>query len=105
MEGNEKVRLLGIDAPEKGERCFEESKKFLEDLLLNKGVELEFEKEKKDLYGRTLAYVFYNSTLINSFLVKNGLAYSYMITGLRYEEEIRNAEKFAREGRIGCLWK
>ena len=50
--GNESVRLLGINAPEKSEKYFEESKEFLEGLILNKSIRLETGYPLKDKYQR-----------------------------------------------------
>ena len=52
---SEHVRLLGINTPEKGEFMYDEAKGFLESLVLNKTVTLEFVKNKYDKYNRTLA--------------------------------------------------
>jgi len=106
LEDGTKVRLLEIDAPEKGERCYEEAKTRLEELVLNKKVRLEKDKEDKDRYGRLLRYVFIDCSLINLVLVKEGLAYSYIIEpNVKYMDKILDAEKFAKEFKIGCLWK
>lgn len=80
LEDGRKVRMLGINAPEKGESFYDEAKIFLEDKILNNTVYLEFGKEKTDLYGRTLAYVFYGKN-INLELVENGLANFYFPSG------------------------
>jgi endonuclease YncB( thermonuclease family) len=69
-EGN--VRLLGINSPEKGEYLYGESKNFLESLILNESVYLEFGKDKTDKYGRILAYVFLNGKNVNMESVKEG---------------------------------
>ena len=52
------VRFLGINTPEIGEIYYSEAKEFLEEIVLNKTIKLEFGKEKYDLYKRILAYVF-----------------------------------------------
>ena len=52
------VRFLGINTPERGEIYYSEAKEFLEEIVLNKTIKLEFGKEKYDLYKRILAYVF-----------------------------------------------
>ncbi len=76
-----KIRLLGINAPEKGENYYEESKNFLEDMVLNKTIVLEYGSRKHDKYGRVLAYVFLDNVNINSLLVKKGLANPYYPLG------------------------
>lgn len=54
-----KIRLLGIDAFETGQKPLgEASKKFLSNLLLNKKVCVELDTQEKDKYDRTLGYVF-----------------------------------------------
>jgi micrococcal nuclease len=79
--GNITVRLLGINTPERGEMYYEEAKKFLEGRVLNKTIELEYGKEKIDMYGRTLAYVYYNGELINREIVKQGYGNYYFPQG------------------------
>lgn len=75
------IRLLGINSPEKGESLSLEAKEFLESQVLNKTVFLEYGKDKKDRYGRTLAYVFVNGKNINLEIVRNGFANPYFPSG------------------------
>ena len=103
LENGEKVRLLGINAPEKGQKCYFEAKKRLEELVLNKIVKLE--GNKKDKYGRLLRYVWINSTLVNLQLIKEGLAISYFFEEDNYTKIFEDAEKYARINSIGCLWQ
>lgn len=69
-----KIRLLGIDAPEKAQPCYEEAKNFLKKLIENKTVKLEYDKIKKDRYGRLLAYVWINDTFVNREMLIKGFA-------------------------------
>lgn len=61
---DERVRLIGIDTPETKregspvEYCGPESTKFTAALLDGKKVRLEYDAEKRDKYGRLLAYVY-----------------------------------------------
>ena len=61
--GVERVRLIGIDAPEvdhdgNWDECWaEESKAFVSDAIVDRGVWLTFDAECEDDYDRTLAYV------------------------------------------------
>ncbi len=89
--GNESVRLLGINSPEKGEAYYDKAKIFLEDLILNKSVRLEYGKPKYDKYGRTLAFIFISNTNINIELVRVGLANVYILENKKYENDLRNA--------------
>ena len=44
----EEIRLIGINAPEKGEKCYEEAKEFLEYFVLGKEITLERDVEDKE---------------------------------------------------------
>ncbi len=81
-KGNrESVRLLGINTPERGEVLYDEAKRFLEELSLNKSVRLEFGKDRYDRYNRTLAYIFVNEFNINKEIVRQGYANIYFPSG------------------------
>ncbi len=75
------IRLLGINTPERGEKYYNEAKKFLEELILNKTVFLEYGKERKDKYNRTLAYIFLKEENINVKLIEEGFANYYFPSG------------------------
>ncbi|MFH1711576.1 MAG: thermonuclease family protein [Nanoarchaeota archaeon] len=62
LDNGDVVKLIGIDAPEPGGKYYEESKRFIEFLIINKSVTLEKDLEDKDSSGRLLryAYVDYN---------------------------------------------
>lgn len=81
MEDGEKIRLIGINAPEVGhngepEMPFgEEAKKYLKEKITGQKVRLEFDVDEKDVHGRTLAYAYLeDGTFINEDLVRNGWA-------------------------------
>ena len=104
IEG-EPVRLLGIDADERGYPCYSAAKKRLEELLLNKEVYLERDETDKDQYGRYLRHLFLNGRNINLQLVEEGLAVARFSAGnVKYKKEIIDAERQAREGKTGCKW-
>jgi endonuclease YncB( thermonuclease family) len=102
--GGEHIRLLGIDADERGYDCYFEAKKRLEELVLNKEVELEKDETNKDQYDRFLRYVILDGENINLRLVIEGLAIARFYDDRRYQKEIMAAEKIAREVKIGCKW-
>ena len=86
------VRLLGINTPERGERGFLEAKVFLENLILNKSVVLEYVGPREDKYGRILAYVFLEGGNINLKLVENGFGNYYFYDGRDiYSEDLEEA--------------
>ena len=106
IETGEKVRLLGINAPEVGEKCYEEAKKRLKELIEGKKVKLERDVKDKDQYGRLLRYVFVDDSFVNLMLVKEGLAHTYIVKpNVKYANELKEAENYAESNHIGCLWK
>ena len=82
--GNRSIRLLGINTPERGEKYYNEAKEFLEDLILNETVSLEFGKDREDQYGRMLAYIFYNGENSNQKIIENGFANYYFLGTDKY---------------------
>jgi endonuclease YncB( thermonuclease family) len=67
-----RVRLAGIDAPERGQPFGAASKKVLSDLVFAKQASLQ--GEKKDRYGRLVAKVMVNGRDANLVLVRLGVA-------------------------------
>jgi len=80
------VRLLGIDAPNRGEEKYEEAKNYLDSLIINKQLVLEYDQYQDDKFGRILAYVWINCeekissccrrnrALVNEIMIKQNLA-------------------------------
>lgn len=101
-----KIRLLGIDAFEHDQKPYgEEGRKFLTMLVLNKKVCIELDKEEKDIYERTLGYVFFNNDFVNEELIKNGLALLYDFPpNIKYIDRLKKAQIYARENMLG-VWK
>jgi micrococcal nuclease len=105
IEGGYSVRILGIDADERGYPCYDTAKNRLEELILNKEVKLEKGIEDKDQWCRYLRYVFLDDENISLRLVKKGLAVArFSPEDVKYREEIAEAERNAREDKIGCKW-
>ncbi len=105
VEGGENIRLLGIDCDERGKKCYDEAKNYLEENLLNKKVSLESDLEDKDRYERSLRYIFLNRTNINLKMVEDGYCVArFENQEPKYKEDIQKAEKFAIENKIGCKW-
>lgn len=106
-----KVRLLNINSPELAKKLSQpepfaqQAKKELNKLIANKDVELVFDKEKHDKYGRLLAYVYLNDgTFVNKKLLDSGLVHLYTFpNNISKAEELRKAENIARSKNIG-LW-
>lgn len=108
----EKVRLLGINTPEiahndsPGEEMGDQARHFLESQILGKRVQLVFDREKKDNYGRTLAHVYLaDGSWINGRLVENGMAHLYLFApNFSHAEALLKLEQKARSKKLG-IWK
>jgi micrococcal nuclease len=105
IEGGHSVRLLGIDADERGYPCYGPAKDRLEELVLNREVYLESDGDDKDRYKRYLRYLILDGENINVKLVGEGLAIAYFYPeNVKYREEITAAEEYAIDNNIGCKW-
>ena len=85
----ERVRLIGVNAPERGECFYAEATERLVDLLDDGSLRLESDTSDRDQYGRLLRYVWAGETLVNERLVLDGLAIAR-----RYEPDTTMAERF-----------
>ena len=104
LTNGEKVRLIGIDAPERGDNYYNESKHALEDLILNKIVVLEKDISNKDKYGRLLRYVYIDGEMVNLYLVSEGYAEAKEYSpDLRYSSQLKEAENDAKANSFG-IW-
>ncbi|NWF75809.1 MAG: thermonuclease family protein [Nitrospirae bacterium] len=104
----EKIRLIGIDAPEMGQEPWgENAKRYLENLLDSSDweIRLEYDIEKRDQYNRLLAYIWTKDNKnVNLLMLKSGYAVLYTFPpNVKYVEEFRVAQKEAREKEIG-IW-
>lgn len=103
LSGGERVRYIGIDAAEQNEFCYEQAKRRNEELVSGKAVRLEYDEQREDKYGRTLAYVWLGSEMINLQLVKEGYGESYNFPpNMKYAEEFDEAESEAKKAGLGC---
>jgi micrococcal nuclease len=106
IDGGEKVRYIGLDTPEEGEPFYEKAKERNRRLVGGKRVRLVFcEAQKRDKYGRLLAWVYSNGVFVNETLVREGLARRLVIPpcGLQKYKEFKSAEEEARKNKLG-LW-
>jgi len=99
-----KIRLRYIDAPELSQDFGKESKKFLQNLLLDKSVLVY--SEYNDRYGRQLADIYIHnereSKYINAKMIKSGNAWVYKT--YRSNSYLINLENHARSNKMG-VWK
>ena len=109
----ETVRLIGIDAPERGhptrEKEFygDEAAAHLSSLCLGKTVNLEKDEEETDRYNRLLRYVSLpppDGRLLNLEMLKAGMARAYTRFPFSRRNEFVAAQTLARNDAVG-LWK
>ncbi|KKQ25555.1 MAG: Thermonuclease [Candidatus Roizmanbacteria bacterium GW2011_GWC2_37_13] len=106
LETGEKLRYLGIDAPEWNDRWGEEAKKFNEEMVLGKKARIELDRVKLDKYGRILGYVWIGDILVNEALVERGYAKVNLIKGEakpKHLDRLKKAEDWARDHHDG-VW-
>lgn len=72
LRNGERVRLLGINAPELGRCGADLAKETLTKLVLNKPIILR--EDKRDTYGRRMGLVYVGSQLVNETMLLSGMA-------------------------------
>lgn len=104
IASGQKVRLIGIDTPEKDECYFSQASNRLATHIENKEVTLTKDVSETDRYGRLLRYVFVGNTLVNTKLVSEGYAQaSAYPPDIAHQDTFEAAEKEARNSERG-LW-
>ena len=106
--GKLKIRLHGIDAPEKEQKCTNlsnelyacglQSSAFLKKII-NKN-DVYCKGGNKDRYGRLIAICYANEINLNSTMVKEGWAIAYRY----YSDDYINEEESAKKNNKG-IWK
>lgn len=107
LANGERVRLLGIDTPERGECYFEESRDYLAWWLDRAVVTLESDGRDTDEYGRLLRYIFTyrqwggpattTELFVNEAMVREGYARTMPIgEARRYRAELYQSEEAAQ---------
>jgi endonuclease YncB( thermonuclease family) len=106
LEGGERVRLLCIDTPERGQPGYTEATEFLRELVAGKAVRLEADPEHvdRDRFGRLLRYVWLftggeaegfssgDGVLVNVEIVRRG----YSVYETRWGASSLHAEAFSQ---------
>lgn len=104
---SERIRLIGIDAPEMGQKRWgERAKRHLAGMLASsRNIYIEYDVERKDKYGRLLAYVrTADGRLVNAEMLKDGYAVLFTFPpNVRHVDELTAAQRQARERRLG-IW-
>lgn len=103
-DGNE-VRYIGVDTSEIGEEFYVEATNRNKELLYEKEVTLEYDRQKIDPYGRLLAYVYSNGDFVNAKLLEEGLArVKTFPPNEKYLNLLKEKENIAREKGVG-IWE
>lgn len=94
-----KIRLYGIDCPERRQAFGTKAKEFTSSLVFGQMVKID--PVTKDRYGRTVAWVFVNSKCLNEELIKAGFAWHFK----KYssDKSLSDLEIEARQKKAG-LW-
>ncbi len=111
LDNGEKVRLIGVDAPESVDprrtiECFgTEASQHLATLLTGKNVRLEKDVSETDRYNRLLRYVYLeDGTFVNLSIVQSGYAVAATYPpDIKYSSRFVEAEQHARINKNG-LW-
>lgn len=99
IASGEKIRMIGINAPEISDLHGVEAKQHLSELISGKNVKLvsDTKSNDRDRYSRILRYVFVDGTDINKKMIEDGHAIAYMKfkfdKATEYEETQISAEK------------
>ena len=107
------VRFLGIDTPETvhpslGEQPYgKEASNYTKEKLQNANkIELEYDSNslKTDKYGRHLAWIWVDDSLLQEELIREGLAQTYMLQGnYTYAWILQEKQEEAKEEKVG-IW-
>lgn len=123
LKNGQKVRLIGLDAPEtrrnhRLQRQMKQyglsadqtidygrrSKKYLDELTGGKKVKIKYGKDRHDRYGRILAYMYLDDgTFLNERIIEDGYAVAFIKYPFKYKNKFLEAEINARNSKRG-LW-
>lgn len=95
-----KVRLYGIDCPEKGQDYGNRAKQFTSNLVFGKQVTIR--EIENDRYGRSVCWVWTDDVNVNKELLRSGLAWWYKKYA-PYRFDLFRLELIARQNKSG-IW-
>lgn len=99
-----RIRLFGVDTPERDEKCFDRAADRLREIA-GDIVLVEPGPRTEDRYGRKLFYIYTEGgESIDEVLVREGLALAWKGDG-QHRDILVSAEETARTNRRGCLWQ
>ncbi|WP_392551251.1 thermonuclease family protein [Orbus wheelerorum] len=97
-----RIRLVDIDAPERGQPFVNESKQFLSSLITKKVVLIK--EQGQDIYNRMLGTIYYKKQNINELMVLNGYAWAYRYRNKASNKTMIMLETKAKQNHLG-LWQ
>jgi len=105
LSTGEKVRMIGIDAPEMSTYFGKDAKKHLKQLIEGETIRIEADvmNQDKDKYGRLLRYTFLNNQDINQKMVCDGYAIAYTRFKFNKKTQYIYCQKTATENKQG-MW-
>ncbi len=104
-ETGEKVRMIGINAPEISDFFGQEAKQYLSDLIENKTVDLQDDliSKDQDRYQRLLRYVILDGIDVNRKMISDGFAFAYLKYNFSKSNTYEQAQIIARKTNKG-IW-
>lgn len=102
----ERIRIIGINTPEKDQCYFDEANEKAKELLLNKEITLENDptQSEKDKYGRTLSHILIENHPYGEIMINEGFAKEYTYNKpYKYQDIFKEAQSHAEENDLG-IW-
>ena len=102
----ERVRLIGIDTPERGETCFSEATQRVRELLSGETIHLIKDTNDRDRYGRLVRYLCNaQQVFVEAQLVAEGYAVPYRYyPDVQYADYLKKLGDEAAAQHRGCLY-
>ncbi len=81
------------------------AKKYLQTTIEGQEVRLEYDWQRQDKFGRTLAYVYRSSDdlFVNAEIIKQGYGFAYLQFPFKYSKEFKTYANESKKNRKG-LW-
>ena len=106
LGNEERVRIIGINTPEKGRPFSEDATEALSEMIMGKEVTLvnDSKNDDADSSGRLLRHVYVDETLVNYEMIRVGMAFWYPYSsGTDMDESYQEAQESAANDYVG-LW-
>lgn len=125
LQDGQRVRLIGVDTPEMHDdrrnradakrnhlnekivgQFSEKAKEFVSHAVEGRSVRLEYDWQRTDKYGRTLAYVYRQDDdyFLNAEILREGYGFPYLVFPFKHSDEFRRLAGEAKTEKRG-LWK